>query len=338
MALEKIDRAVQNGALVYVSREEISELPEQYMPSVTEFNFKKDDFVNVGGDNYYPEKATTNAIAKACGVSYTEHCGTRSKGEAKDVSFYELKEGNISKWQCEGVFTVYGSAQGTKLKPDGSLETSPKLEYEFDVTDRYNIDRLGTDKYPPKNIFDARKKFFELKKFATQRAATGSQLMVVRYLAAIPTAFKSAEILKPMFFCQYLENPEYKNRILNELTKTPDGRLAIANNMMHVKNELFGPPNQIEDTTHQTEPEVITQAAEPTEPEGIFSDQAMKTGELSPLDLAKLKLEEYLLDPIVQKVPSNIQGINLMINNPEVTVEQVNELITTIENWKKKRS
>jgi hypothetical protein len=334
LALQKIDTAAGKGALVYVSREEISELPDQYMPLVSELFFKKDDFASVGQGNFYPLKSATNRIAEATGVGFTNNCGTKTKGDWSGVHIVKIE--NV--FQAEGEYAIIGYAQGTRMKTDGTPRTSPVQEYEFSVTDRFNLDMISS-KYPPKTLIEARKKMLDVKKFSTQRASTGAELMVVRYLAAIPTGFKEADITKPMLFGQYVENPVYKAKILNEISKTPAGQAAIANHLMGATNNLYG--NQISapeessgfEDVETVEAEIVQEESQDNN--SPFDDATIETGELSPVDVAKLDLEGYLNDPIVQSSKKHIVGIQRMIADKSILIETLKIAIEELEKFRK---
>jgi hypothetical protein len=236
-ALAILTQHATQKSLVFASREDVESVAPQFEPVVTVLQFELSDFVDVGMGNMYPSKSATNRIADATGVSFLPGAGgTRPEGDFKSVKIVD--QGGFT--QAYGEFKVIGSAQGQRLKPDGTPRFSSVREYEFNVIDRANRDFLKKpENY--KTEAQARAHLLELKQFATQRASTGAQLAVVRELAGIPTAFKRDQIGKPMVFSQIIENNRFKLDIAKEIMKTPDGRQAVAAALFGTSQKLFGP-------------------------------------------------------------------------------------------------
>jgi hypothetical protein len=235
----------QNAAkgLVFARREEIEAISPQYEPIVTVLEFEPADFIDVGMGNMYPGKAATNRISDATGVSFLRDVGgTREVGSWSSVKVAKQAGGF---WQASGEYKVIGTAQGQRLKPDGTPRLSSVREYEFNIVDRANEDFLkdatrdGGPKYASEVA--ALKHLYEIKKFATQRASTGAELAVVRELVGMPTAFKKDQIAKPMIFSQVVENNRFKVEIMREVMKSPDGRQAVVGALFGAANTLYGP-------------------------------------------------------------------------------------------------
>lgn len=241
-ALAILNQSASKG-LVFARREEIEAVAPQFEPIVTVIDFEPTDFVDVGMGNMYPGKSATNRISDAAGVSFLRDVGgTREVGSWSSVRVSKQPGGF---WQATGEYKVIGTAQGQRLKPDGTPRLSSIREYEFNVVDRANEDFLkdaGRDGGPKYGTeVTALKHLYELKKFATQRASTGAELGVVRELVGLPTAFKKDQIGRPMVFSQIVENNSFKVGIMREIMKSPDGRQAVVGALFGAAAALFGP-------------------------------------------------------------------------------------------------
>lgn len=339
-ALAVFDSRSKDGkSLVYARREEIEDIPQQYEPLITVCEFDQSDFINMGKDNFYPPKPIVNQISDATGVSFiSKNCGTRVKGDWSKVTIVQHKDGSF---EALGDYGIIGYAQGYRTKADGTPRKSNVCEYEFNVTDRCNTDYFWGN-YPPKNMQDARKKLYEVKKFATRRASTGAELAVIRELAGVPTGFKSKDLGKPMVFSQVIESNRYKLGIAAELMKTPDGRNSLAQAMFGTSQTLFGPgqaqdPADMKDVSPDTPDE--PEKHEPAE-DDIFPAAAEETESEKPEDQIrelKTSLEEYLLDPDLKLSANTITYIKSLINNDKITVKELAEAIASIEDYKQKK-
>ena len=117
----------KNKGMTFARREDLENVSQQYQPLVTIVEFQAADFTRLGSDkSYYPSKAATNRIGDAAGVSFLEGVGgTREEGNATGIKVVEHKNGNKpSYFQVEGHYRIIGSAQGERLKPDGTPRKS----------------------------------------------------------------------------------------------------------------------------------------------------------------------------------------------------------------------
>ena len=358
-AIAVMDKYSGGKAIMVVKREEINAVAPQYEPLVTVLEVNWDsDFTNVGTQNspqYYPNKDTTNKIAEAGGVGFTPNCGTRKEGSWNSV---EITQGKSHKdYKIKGEYKVIGWAQGYRIQPDGTKRFSSVCEYEFDCTARAELDFLSDaekdpnakdwrdrPKYP--TVEKKRKHFMELVKFAVQRAETGAQLKAIRELTGIPTAFKKEHYGKPLVIGQTIENNNFKVGLAQQLMKTPDGRKAVADAIFNTTNTVYGPP-QVPQETRSVGMKDVTEETlaegeispdnhdyDPANDKDLNEPSAFDSENPSPLEEAKIRLETYLDDPIVKKVPRNIDGINSILDDPNATVEKIEQTIKTIEDWK----
>jgi hypothetical protein len=339
-ALTKLTNARKSGAMVYARDEEIQEIHQQYETLITQVNFTKDDFQHVGGNKYYPLKHAQNKIAEACGVSYTDNCGTKERGKFSDLII--VKEGTL--FIVRGDYSVIGWAQGTRIKPDGQLRTSSICEYEFSVSDRCNLDFVG--KFPPTTIEAARKKLLEVKKFATRRADTGAKLAVIRELAWIPTGFEKEDTLRPMVFSQVIENSDYKHRLLGSLMSTTDGRQSVAQAMLGTKQSLFGPGSKEEAkeeipqlTNKEKEPEQSKQPVN-TDDDKTMSDLLDDHKSVDNVNIIEInRLKDELLDYYAEGEFDNNEEtktrIREVIDDKNISLDKITEIVMYI---RKRRS
>jgi len=270
-------------SLVFARKEEIEAVSPQYEPIVTVIEFDQSEFTDVGMGNMYPGKAATNRIADAAGVSFLHNVGgTKTYGSWASIKLVKQEAGF---YQAVGEYKVIGTAQGQRLKPDGAPRLSSPRDYEFNVVDRANEDFVSDfqkNKGKYKDELNALKHLLDLKKFSTQRAATGAELAVIRELVGMPTAFKADQIRKPMVFSQIVENNRFKVEIAREIMKTPDGRAAVVNALFGATQSLFGPQQAA-----QIADQPMSPAEDPVQEITPADDQ-----QTSPADLADEALDD----------------------------------------------
>jgi hypothetical protein len=333
-ALAILNHAAGNS-LIFARREEIETVSPQFEPIVTVLELSPADFTDVGMGNMYPGKSATNRISDAAGVSFLHNVGgTREVGSWATVKAVKQPGGF---WQAVGEYKVIGSAQGQRLKPDGTPRLSSVREYEFNVVDRANEDFLkdlskGSDAKYTSEVA-ALKHLFELKKFATQRASTGAELAVVRELVGLPTAFKKDQIGKPLVFSQIVENNRFKVEIVREIMKTPDGRQAVVNSLFGNTQALFGPQKaqaaitQAEVSERVVSPEPENQDATSAAPAGDdFELEAEGAGagvmasEKDQIAAARQALEEYyILDNLLGEKSKT--SLRAALDNPTTPLD-----------------
>ena len=358
-ALQILEKYPIGKALMIAKREEITSVSPQFEPLVTVLELDWDEeFTNVGSQSnpqYYPNKAATNKIAEAAGIGFTPNCGTRKEGSWQNVKITQGESHND--YKMEGEYKVIGWAQGYRIQPDGSKRYSSVCEYEFECTVRAALDfssdasknpdaKNWQDRPRYETVEKKRKHFLELVKFAVQRAETGAQLKAIRELTGLPTAFKKSHYKKPLVISQTICNNQFKVEITNKLLSTPDGRNSVANAMFGNGVNLYGNQMQSPHLSQSVMDDRTPPIKEiPEEMEGIPEEEDQyedieksifdsEEEALSPLDDAKIRLEEYLNDPVVNALEKNVIGIKRLLDDPEVTLEKINQTFKKIEDWK----
>ncbi|MCP4372988.1 MAG: hypothetical protein GY797_33510 [Deltaproteobacteria bacterium] len=326
-ALTKLQSARDAGHLVYARDEEITMLRQQFETLITTIGFAQEHFCKTGskkvGDNYedvfYPQKQAQNQIAEACGISFTENCGTKERG-----TFSELRiDKQDGLFIVVGDYSVIGWAQGIRLKPDGQPRASGVCEYEYSVSDRFNLE-ISLSKYPPKTIQEARRKLLETKKFSTRKADTGSKLAVIRELANIPTGFLASDIKKPMVFTQIIESNEYKHNLMGALMSTDDGRQRVADAMLGTKAKLFGKSDDVDN--EGSEPGLLESSSTQAYPENV--DEIPFVDEIS---LLKKQLIEWTMGKKIRVNLEEQTEIDKLVVNDNATLEDLKRITTFLE-------
>jgi len=234
-ALSVIEAGKKKNAYIVASVNEIEDISEQFESLITLVDLKPDEFHDLSG-KYQPTKAATLKMADAAGISFLpDQCGTRTKGVWADVKMIQME----GVFQATGDYGIIGYAAGERRGPDGVMRQSQREEYEFSVTDRFNIDRLN-DKYPQKTVIAAWKKLMEVKKFSVRRASTGAELAVCRALAKIPTAFNQEDTKRPFIFSQIVKSQKYTNKLISMAMQSPEGREQLLNTTLGIKSGLYG--------------------------------------------------------------------------------------------------
>jgi hypothetical protein len=236
----------KNKGMTFARREDLESVSQQFQPLVTIVEFQGQDFTDVGMGNMYPGKSATNRIGDAAGVSFIEGVGgTREEGSMSSLKVVKTEGGYF---QVEGHYIVIGSAQGERLKPDGTPRRSSVCEYGFDVVNRTNLDIVNDQKKAAnerklESELACRGQLLTNQKFAVQRARTGAELAVIRELVGMPTAFKKGQVAEgcQMLFSQVIENNTFKVAVLAEVMKTPDGRAAVTQALFGQSRSVFGP-------------------------------------------------------------------------------------------------
>jgi hypothetical protein len=231
-ALAVVQKAKDDGALVFTNMENFEAKTELYRTEVTILSSHESDFHGING-KFMPTRATTDRIGEACGVQFIQ-AACRVTAETRDDPL------------C-GKHTVYcAQAQGKVRMPDGSWRTSTVDEYEFDPVLRAMLDKNVTE------LNETTKKtigrtIMDYTKVGRQRAATGARLRVIRQLTGMPAAFEKADVLKPMVFTRIVQNTSY-------ILSTPEGRaMATAQALGVDMSTLFGGRKLLDSTTVQPE-------------------------------------------------------------------------------------
>lgn len=305
--------AFKNKKMIFARKEDFENVSQQYQPVVTIVEFQASDFTRLGNDkSYYPSKGATNRIGDAAGVSFLEGAGgTREEGNATAIKVVEHKNGSKpSYFQIEGKYIVIGTAQGERLKPDGTPRRSSLCEYGYDVVQRTNeaiLNDLTEDNPKLTSEIACRKKFLELQKFAVQKARTGSELAVIRELVGMNTGFNKADVEKgaEMLFSQVIENNHFRLQVLAEIGQTPDGRAAIVQALFGATRSIYGPggpaltgeaPMAIASMPVQRTVDVESGEVLPQPPAGdLFDDSPAQAAapEKTPIEKGRETLESY---------------------------------------------
>jgi hypothetical protein len=346
----------KNKGMTFARREDLENVSQQYQPLVTIVEFQAKDFTRLGNDkSYYPSKGATNRIGDAAGVSFIEGVGgTREEGNATAIKVVEHKNGDRpSYFQIEGHYRIIGTAQGERLKPDGTPRRSSVCEYGFDVVQRTNeaiLNDLGNEKPILTTEIACRKKFLELQKFGVQKARTGAELAVIRELVGMNTGFDKADVEKgcQMLFSQVIENNTFKVQVLAEVMKTPDGRAAVTQALFGATRTVFGPgavlppgeqPKQI---PHTVDAQTGELAAQVTVEEGQLPLDTFDDGAAMPAAPEKTPLEKIreMLAGYRGKMQASPKATKLLddtLAKKDATAEEISSVIDRFEAWMQKQ-
>lgn len=190
-------------ALILTTQEEQIDTPF-YTTMITEIKITIDMFHKIW-PGYYPKKELSNQIGAGMGIDFLPNV------KIEDVHGDEVKQSDGTVISPKTGLRCF--KQGRRMRPDGSFQISDPQPYEFNWADRAELDFLsdqetGGKKYGSK--LAKRKHILELKKFATQRAGTGSELAVIRNLTGMATSFKEADIKKGLIVVsQIIKSTEY---------------------------------------------------------------------------------------------------------------------------------
>jgi len=233
---------------------------ELYSTQVTEIVVGPDMFHNISG-NLYPAKGLTNNIGSAAGIEFFPAVRTDTVYGDEVIQSDGLHIRKACGIKC--------TKQGRKMRPDGSWQTSSPCTYEFNWEDRAELDFIATPEKYSSDIAK-RKHILELKKFASQRASTGAELMVIRELTGMPTAFKKAELDAAgsvMMFSQivkskalqeaearaYIDNIRNGGRIASDINETASMLTGGEADVQEDFNNKFTRPGKTE--PEKTEPD-----------------------------------------------------------------------------------
>jgi hypothetical protein len=358
-ALQRIDAAVQSGALIYFDKSNAIPTIDLYKPDITIMKIKIEDChkIKSGKDTVFmPKKEITDRIAEANGIVFVT--GDTRRESLEDAA-------------C-GKRTIFiGYAQGKKRLPDGSWRTSNIANYEFDPTLRtmldFDVTELTAETKQKRKSYDGKaygptlaRAVMECEKFATQRASTGARLMVIRELAGIPIAFSEKEILKEILFMRIIQNTEY-------ILQTPEGRaMATAQALGWNSASIFGAKKpaiasnaatDVPDSGTEPSYELVPNSDKNDTPEpenkngaeGLAAEAAAEnSGEEMPFgeeddggEFEKLTtaLEEYITGYKEHLTLNAKGGINpyqkamAELENKNATVESRRSMIEKVRNW-----
>lgn len=327
-ALAVIRRAQDNGALVFVNKENFQSGVELYKTEATIIQAKPDEFHKIN-NKFMPSRPVVDRIGEAAGVEFIG-------GEVRS----EIREDAIA-----GRRTVFiGSAQGKVRMPDGHWRQSSVEQYEFDPVLRAMLDK-GVDYITDTNRGVFARAAMEYTKVATQRAATGARLRVIRQLTGMPTGFSAEDIKRPMVFSRIVQNTKH-------ILDTKEGRtLATMQALGMTTESLYGKKPSIEEERVEQMPKSDEPQDEDLRPADTswFDNEATDTASLASQanpggssitpDQARfeeltVQLEELLIsykEKLNVTLPSKINPFTLAeeeLKNDYATIESREAMIT----------
>jgi len=345
-ALQVINKAAQNGAMICFDRNNGFPQVELYRTEITEIIINKKDDCFFISKKYMPKKETVDRIGEAAGVLFV-------MGETKTQTLDDPV--------C-GKRTVYiGIAQGKVRMPDGTWRTSSVCEYEFDPTLRamsdFDITELTPETKQKRKNYDGKPygnnlalTIMEYQKMARQRANTGARLRVIRELTSFPIALTEEQISKPVVFGRIVQNTSY-------ILQTPQGQaMATAQALGVDVSSLFGGKNIADNTTITTgdgmPPEhTPTKMAEetppsrepdfPEEPTNSQDDDKQKI--LKAIEEKGINIDQLMvsykdaLDVTSNNGKNPYKMAQDELNNPDATIESRNSMIKRLNDWLKNK-
>ena len=179
---------------------------------------------NVGQGNFMPSRDKTDQIGSAAGITFVEEACAVTKIEPR---------------------VWVGRATARRMARDGSTQTMV-AEYEWDAELRAeeNAKAASGPKYD--------RELMQCRKFGRQRADTGARLRVIRALTGIPTAFKQADLKRPLVLARCSRDTE-------AMMADPALRELLVQQMAGAAGDVFG-PSAMRDVT--PEPEALPAAPE----------------------------------------------------------------------------
>ena len=227
------DLSQYEGKAIMLTNQESQVSNKFFRSQVVVIPINMDMFHAMGGGNFYPNKGLSNTISHGAGIEFLPSIRMNDVYGDETVHADGSKTRKVVGKEC--------IKQGRKMKPDGTWTTSSPCIYEFNFMDRAELDLISKG-----NVSDIqkRKKILELKKFSSQRASTGSELMVVRELIGSKTAFTKDEI-------------NLGQIVVSRIEKTEDFQEALA--QADVENRRNGGliADRINNTTMQLTGETI---------------------------------------------------------------------------------
>ena len=178
---------------------------------------------NVGG-KFMPSREKTDQIGAAAGITFIQESCAVTKID-----------------RCVWV----GRATARRMARDGTTQTMV-AEYEWDAELRAEVTAKATS--GPK--YDSALSQGRL--FGRQRADTGARLRVIRMLAGIPTAFRQADLKRPLVLPRCSRNTE-------AMMEDPVLRELLVQQMIGATGDVFGPPTMRDVTP---EPKALPDAPE----------------------------------------------------------------------------
>ena len=254
--------------------------------------------------NYYPNKGPTNTIAHGSGIEFLPNIRMREVYGDETVHADGSKTRKVAGKEC--------IKQGRKMKPDGTWATSSPCTYEFNFMDRAESEILkAEEKYGPQTTLQKKKKILELKKFSSQRASTGAELIVARELLGAKTAFKKDEISFGQIVVSRIEKTEDFQEALAhaEVENTRNGGLIanrIDNTALQLTGETIDSSAEFNDYFQKPEKSEQSGNSEPSK-QSENTDQGFKTEPLKP-ETPKERYERFCEENNISDMPDDWRG------------------------------
>lgn len=286
---------------------------------------------------YYPKKELTNQIGAAMGIEFSPSIIIQEIYGDIQINPDGSRTQKISGVKC--------IKQGKRRRPDGTWQPSSPCVYAFIWEDRAeeqilldedNVGQTWPDgntkaKYnfpndPAREKRTRRKLLLDLKKFAYQRASTGSELMVIRELTGMQTAFTPAEIKMGSIVCsQIVKSDHYQakeaqaridnirlggieaekaNEAANLLTGSTTDVAAEFNNKFQ-RPEKEAPKAAPESFKHTQPVNPKHEATEPVEPGPGEEEEALTIGQQYTKLVNDDKVPEDYRNFLEENIPEN---------------------------------
>jgi hypothetical protein len=298
--IEMADKAAPGSKYTFVNMEAIKELPDVYESVVTgiKIDISKDFSEIVKGKQYMPTTDLSYRIAEACGISGTEFSEYNDIYDEVDVNPMLMKSMFDVPTIKRIKVGVQVSKKSRRMMEDGSYLESGVANHLFNVWDRcceeWSKEEMYTEGYskPPKygsNKYDTTWKrqhhYWDMMKFAGQKAETKAYCKTIRELASLPTAFTPADLKKGVLIFSKIRRSSESLKLENAARLT-----ALSKGLEAPKTDLlFG---------EEEEPKII-QAEELTEV------KVKKPDILEAMKCYKELVDNPLLDTMINWYSSN---------------------------------
>lgn len=309
-------------ALVFTTQEEQIRT-ELFKTLNTIISINEDMFHKMGTKKkplYYPKKELTNQIGSAMGIEFFPSVLIQE--------IYGDIQINADGSRVQKISGVKCIKQGKRRRPDGSWQSSSPCVYAFIWEDRAeeqilldedNVGQTWPDgntkaKYNfPNDLAKEkrarRKLLLDLKKFAYQRASTGSELMVIRELTGMQTALTPNEVSMGSIVCsQIVKSDHYQAKEAqaiidnirlggSEAAKANEAANLLTGNTTDITGEFNDKFKRPEKQAPKADPE-------PVEPQGGSENQETLGREYTKI-INDDKVPQDYRDFIEQNIPEN---------------------------------
>ena len=294
-------------AFILAKQEEQIDTPF-YKSIVTEIETTPDDFFTFQG-KFMPNKGLTDSLARGLGIDFLPNVRMENVYGDEIVNTDGSKVRKLTGLRCY--------SQGKRMKIDGSYQTSNPVAYEFNWEDRAELDFMSNEsKY--NTPLKKRKHILELKKFATQRASTGSALGVIRFLMGTNTSLKKSDVEFGLIVVSQIVKSEDHQAALAKATidNIRNGGL-IADNLNNVAGLLTGNTPDIQDDFNNKFERPKNAPDITPEPEGY------RKGHTSTF--------EFIQKPVEEVSKEEQEFSDLIV---QISPERASHYLTETEKWK----